>query len=305
MYLWRRRATPQWWLDHEESLRARFGGKLAVIEQPNRTQLQLEVASTSRKDSRKLVEEFGGRAVKLPRNWLQRFEQQEKPKPLKIGKQLVVTRSGTFRGAAATGKSPFLVIPAGAAFGTGEHATTAMSLRLLERALRIRRAHAPRVQAITPSRPQTFPGRRSRRGAAISTRGRVRSPKLLVDVGTGSGILALAASRFGVKRIIGIDVDPIAISTAKQNARLNRIDNVDFRIADVRRCKFPHRIVADRESAEIEAKPLADSFRNLTGTGERSSWRAARPPDQHRRGPPARKMDRVFGGNDLALGWRH
>jgi len=266
MYLWRRRATPQWRLEHEESLRARFGGKLAVIEQPNRTQSQLEVACTSRKDSRKLVEEFGGRAVKLPRNWLQRFEQQEKPKPLKIGKQLVVTRSGTFRGAAATGKSPFLVIPAGAAFGTGEHATTAMSLRLLERALRIRRAHAPRVQAIAPSRPQTFPGTRSRRGAAISTRGRVRSPKLLVDVGTGSGILALAASRFGVKRIIGIDVDPIAISTAKQNARLNRIDNVDFRIADVRRCKFPRRI--DIVTANLFSELLLEILPKL----KRSCW---------------------------------
>jgi ribosomal protein L11 methyltransferase len=242
MYLWRRRATPQWWLDHEESLRARFDGKLAVIEQPNRTKLQLEVACTSRKDSRELVEEFGGRGVKLPRNWLQCFEQQRKPKPLKIGKQLVVTRSGTLRGAAATGKSRFLVIPAGPAFGTGEHATTAMSLRLLERALRVRRPHAPRVRTIAPSCAQTALGRRARRAAAIITRGRAGSPEFLVDVGTGSGILALAASRFGANHIIGIDVDPIAISTAKQNARLNRIDNVDFRIVDVRRWKFPRRI---------------------------------------------------------------
>jgi ribosomal protein L11 methyltransferase len=265
MYLWRRRATPQWWLEHEESLRARFGGKLAVIEQPNRTQLQLEVACASRKDTRKLAEEFGGRAVKLPRNWLQRFEQQEKPEPLKIGKQLVVTRSGNFRGAAATGKSPFLVIPAGAAFGTGEHATTAMSLRLLARTLRTRGVNAPRMQAIAPSRPQTFLGR-SRRGAAISTRGRVRSPKFLVDVGTGSGILALAASRFGVKRIIGIDVDPIAISTAKQNARLNRIYNVDFRTADVRRWKFPRRI--DIVTANLFGELLIEILPKL----KRSRW---------------------------------
>jgi len=266
MYLWRRRATPQWWLQYEESLHARFGAKLTVIKQPDRTQLQLEIACTSRKDSRKLVEEFGGRGVKLPRNWLQRFEQQERPKPLKIGKQLVVTRSGTFRGAAAIGKSRFLVIPAGAAFGTGEHGTTAMSLRLLARALRIRGAHAPRMQAIAPSRPQTFLGRRSRRGAAISTRGRLRSPEFLVDVGTGSGILALAASRFGVKRIIGIDVDPIAISTAKQNARLNRIDNVDFRIADVRRWKFPRRI--DIVTANLFGELLIEILPKL----KRSRW---------------------------------
>jgi ribosomal protein L11 methyltransferase len=266
MYLWRRRATPQWWLDHRESLRARFGGKLAVIEQPNWTQLQVEVACTCRKDSRKLVEEFGGRLVKLPRNWLQRFEQQEKRKPLKIGKHLVVIRSGSVRGAAAAGKSSLLVIPAGPAFGTGEHATTAMSLRLLERALRIRGAHAPSVRAIAPSRSQTFLGRRSRRGAAISTRGRVRCPEFLVDVGTGSGILALAASRFGAKRVIGIDVDPIAISIARQNARLNRINNVDFRIADVRRCRLPKKI--DIVTANLFGQLLIEILPKL----RRSRW---------------------------------
>lgn len=237
MYLWRRRATPQWWLDHEESLRARFGPKLAVIERPNRTQLQIEVASRSQKDSRELVNEFGGRATKLPRNWLQRFEQEEKPKLLKIGKQLVITRSGTFRRAAATGRSS-LVIPAGPAFGTGEHATTAMSLRLLARALRIRAAHAPPL----------------------------RCPESVVDVGTGSGILALAASRFGAKRIIGIDVDPIAISNAKQNARLNRIDNVDFRMADARRCKFPKKI--DIVTANLFSELLIEILPKL----KRSRW---------------------------------
>src|SRR5260370_24848996 len=69
MYLWRRRATPQWWLNHEESLRARFGGKLAVIERPNRTQLEIEVVC----NSRILASQFGGRIAKLPRDWLKRF----------------------------------------------------------------------------------------------------------------------------------------------------------------------------------------------------------------------------------------
>jgi ribosomal protein L11 methyltransferase len=99
-----------------------------------------------------------------------------------------------------------LVIPAGTAFGTGEHATTAMSLRLLERC----------------------------------TRGRGAQWALL-DLGTGSGILALAAARFGVKHVIAIDHDPVAIATAKENARRHKIDNVDFRVADVRRWKFSPR----------------------------------------------------------------
>ena len=57
----------------------------------------------------------------------------------------------------------------------------------------------------------------------------------LGDLGTGSGILALAAKRFGARRVVGIDVDPKAISVAKVNARLNKIDNVDFKLVDLRK----------------------------------------------------------------------
>jgi ribosomal protein L11 methyltransferase len=59
----------------------------------------------------------------------------------------------------------------------------------------------------------------------------------LADLGTGSGILVLAAKRFGAGRVTGIDIDPKAISIAKANARLNKIDNADFQLGDVRRWK--------------------------------------------------------------------
>ena len=59
----------------------------------------------------------------------------------------------------------------------------------------------------------------------------------LADLGTGSGILALAAKRFGAGHVTGIDIDPRAISIAKANARLNKIDNADFQLGDVRRWK--------------------------------------------------------------------
>jgi ribosomal protein L11 methyltransferase len=59
----------------------------------------------------------------------------------------------------------------------------------------------------------------------------------LADLGTGSGILALAAKRFGAGRVTGIDIDPKAISIAKANARLNKIDDVNFRLDDLRKWK--------------------------------------------------------------------
>ena len=57
----------------------------------------------------------------------------------------------------------------------------------------------------------------------------------LVDVGTGTGILALAAKCFGAGRVVGVDNDPAAISMANSNARLNKIRDVSFQLGDVRK----------------------------------------------------------------------
>ena len=199
MYLWRKTAGLRWLSAREERLQACARGALATIARPGRKRVQIEMACTTRNESRKLVQEFGGHAKKLRRDWLKRFAHEQKPKPLRIGKRLMVVRSPTKREAGSFPHS--LIVPAGAAFGTGEHATTAMSLRLLEEV----------------------------------TRG--TEPRFVVDLGTGSGILALAAKCFGARRVVGIDVDPTAISTAKASAHLNKIDNIDFQLGDVRRWK--------------------------------------------------------------------
>ena len=227
MYLWRKIAEPRWLGAHENILQARSGGRLAIISRPARKRRQLEIACTSRTDSRKLVEEFGGRIEKLPPNWLKRFADAEKRKSLRIGARLVIAKSRV-RAQCCRGRCPqriytrrarphalrtahttarvkeprLLVIPASAAFGTGEHATTAMSLRLLERLTR-----------------------------------EWKNSWSLADLGTGSGILGLAAERFGAGRVVGIDVDPKAISVAKANARLNNVDNIDFKLGDLRKWK--------------------------------------------------------------------
>jgi ribosomal protein L11 methyltransferase len=57
----------------------------------------------------------------------------------------------------------------------------------------------------------------------------------MLDVGTGSGILALAAKCFGADRVIAIDNDPRAIAIAKSNARSNRIHGIRFEIADAKK----------------------------------------------------------------------
>ncbi|MBF0505234.1 MAG: 50S ribosomal protein L11 methyltransferase [Nitrospirae bacterium] len=83
-----------------------------------------------------------------------------------------------------------LIIDPGMAFGTGHHETTRTCLMLIERF--------------------------SRNCAKDS----------FLDVGTGTGILAIAASRLGVKRVAGVDIDPNAIDAARRNAKLNNLDNI-------------------------------------------------------------------------------
>jgi ribosomal protein L11 methyltransferase len=199
MYLWRKSAELQWFKAHEALLQARALGQLVVVRKPGRKRLGLEIVCRSRTASFALLNEFGGRVETLPRNWLKRFARADS-KPIRIGKRLVVSNVGgtlVSRLSRHKGRSR-ITVPASLAFGTGEHATTAMSLRLLEQLTRCWK-----------------PG------------------WSLADLGSGSGILALAAKCFGAGQVIGIDNDPAAISVAKSNARLNKIRGTAFQLGDV------------------------------------------------------------------------
>src|SRR5205814_5775457 len=220
MFVWRKRAGTVWLAANEATLREVTGRRLAIISRPGRKNAIAEIAGSNRCDLENIRSRFGGTIVKFPHDWLTTFSRAQTTKPIKIGKRLVITRSGGLQTAvynkSAAWKPPLLVIPAGAAFGTGEHTTTAMSLRLLERCTRFWGA-----QAGSPGSPEP--------------------EKTLLDLGTGSGILALVAARFGARHVIAIDHDPVAIATAKENARRNKIANIDFHVADVRRWKFSPR----------------------------------------------------------------
>jgi ribosomal protein L11 methyltransferase len=202
MYIWRKRATADWVRRRGEDMPRRFGGALAIVEQPGKARTLIEVSCGTRKEASRLHREFGGAIQKLRTDWLEQLTKRNRAKPLRIGARLIVnpTRAPMVKGART------IVIPAEAAFGTGEHATTAICLRILERITR-------------------------KRDAAWS----------MLDAGTGSGILAIAGSCFGANPIVAMDNDAIACAIASRNAEANRIHNIEFRTGDVLKHRFGRR----------------------------------------------------------------
>jgi len=55
----------------------------------------------------------------------------------------------------------------------------------------------------------------------------------VLDLGTGSGFLAILSSKLGADRIVATDVSRRALEVARENARLNGVDNIDFRLGSV------------------------------------------------------------------------
>ncbi len=55
--------------------------------------------------------------------------------------------------------------------------------------------------------------------------------KTVIDYGCGSGILAIAACKFGAGKILGVDIDPQAIDASRQNAERNNIDEAHFALS--------------------------------------------------------------------------
>lgn len=232
MYIWRKRVPPDWLRLRSEDLNRRFGADLAIVERRGKRQLLLEVSCPTAKQASALIREFSGSAERLPRDWLRQFERRAQIKPLRIGSRLIILATPDEK--QRSGGTRTIIIPAEAAFGTGEHATTAMCLRLLERHTR---EHPPSWS--------------------------------MLDAGTGSGILAIAARCLGAARVLAIDNDPIACATAKRNARANGVRNIDFRTTDVLKLKLTKKfnVITANLFSEILITVLPNWSRHLAPEG--------------------------------------
>lgn len=106
--------------------------------------------------------------------------------PQKIGKRLVI--APTWDDIVPEPSEVLIRLDPGMAFGTGQHPTTQLALELLE--LSIKGADA------------------------------------VADIGTGSGILAIAAAKLGTKRVDAVDLDATTIPIARSNIQLNKVESV-------------------------------------------------------------------------------
>jgi release factor glutamine methyltransferase len=87
--------------------------------------------------------------------------------------------------------------------------------------------------------------------------------KRVADVGTGSGILALAAVRAGAESVAAIDINPNAVSTTAENARANRFENSIYTVcsnlfAAVPACRQFDVIISSPPSFPGEPRDIAD-----------------------------------------------
>ena len=112
----------------------------------------------------------------------------------RIGKRIVVTPS--WEEYTPSGDDVQMRLDPGMAFGTGTHDTTRLCLELLE-------------EVVTPE-----------------TR--------ILDVGTGSGILSVGGDLLGAPSALGVDIDPVAVKVANENAEINEVsDKTEFVCGDL------------------------------------------------------------------------
>jgi ribosomal protein L11 methyltransferase len=203
MYRWTRLSSQKWEDAWDERLQFLGPGRVAMITWPDSKALKIEVF-TDRKTALALEKRFGGRVTKAAAHvWSGEPTRPRAPLAIR-GKLWIFSDEVSWK--RAGDKPGALFIPAGMAFGTGEHATTATCLRLLCDAVK--------------DLPEGWRA---------------------MDAGTGSGILGIATEKLGAAAVEAFDFDPACVRIAKENARNNGCRRIRITKADALKIGSFHR----------------------------------------------------------------
>jgi ribosomal protein L11 methyltransferase len=199
MFVWSKLSGAQWMDAWEE----RFAGNpnlVIEIIKGGKT-IRLRLFCESKKAAEAIVAQFGGSISKLANSEWNR--PVPPPRPLKVRDVFLITPEvRTAQLASIQREHPkrkIIKIPPEMAFGTGDHATTSTCLRLLVDVAR------------------------TRKNAAWS----------MADLGTGTGLLAIAAKMLGADPVFACDFDPFAIRVAEENIVRNGTAEVVVKEQDV------------------------------------------------------------------------
>lgn len=190
--------------------------------------------------------------------------------PFRIGEHFII--KPTWSEYKAQPKDLIIELDPGMAFGTGTHETTNMCLQLLEKYL-------------------------------------VKSMRVM-DVGTGSGILAIGAALLGAGAVLGVDIDSDAVKVARENAEQNGVsDIVEMKVGDL--CKdaaMPCELAIANIVADAVCMLLDPIKRHLEPNGLLicSGIMASREPDVAKEAEACgyERIDRMEMGEWVALAYR-
>jgi ribosomal protein L11 methyltransferase len=198
---------PEVWTKHiapededlwETRLEVLAEGKFAMAHVVGKQRLKIQVFAKTIEEALDLKQRFGGRVETLPdQNWV--ALSQTDPILVKVRDRLVVTSVAEPEALQAIRDQypdrVVLTIPAELAFGTGDHETTSTCLRMLV--------------------------------DVASERCKLGASWQLLDLGTGTGVLAIASRWLGAARALGWENDPLALVVAQKNVRANGLDTHD------------------------------------------------------------------------------